>query len=170
MKQCTIAAVVSLDRLESLSLFAGVPRRILQQLAEHAQEKSIAAGEFILHQHDDGRYIFFLLSGSVQFLLRFEGADHLVIGGSDQPGALLGWSAFRSPFRYTASVRCERAGEVLRLDRDQLDALISDDPRFGYALLRRVATALADRLEQTRELLVAPPWLKKRLSEGLQHS
>jgi hypothetical protein len=32
-----------------------------------------------------------------------------------RPGELLGWSAFRAPYRYTASVRCEEPSELIRV-------------------------------------------------------
>jgi hypothetical protein len=45
----------------------------------------------------------------------------------------------------------------VRIPREVLDELIHHEPRLGYLLLRRVAAALADRLEQTRSLLVRTP-------------
>ena len=35
--------------------------------------------------------------------------------------------------------------------------LVETQPRLGYLLLKRVAAAIANRLEQTRDLLVWPP-------------
>src|SRR5437870_2702291 len=59
--------------------------------------------------------------------------------------------------RYTASVRCEEPCRVVRIPREVIDELIHREPRLGYLLLRRVAAALADRLEQTRGLLMRTP-------------
>jgi CRP-like cAMP-binding protein len=79
------------------------------------------------------------------------------VGTMRQPGALLGWSVVRKPHRYTATVRCEEECRVLRLPRETLISLVESQPRLGYLLLKRIAATLANRLEQTRDLLVRPP-------------
>ena len=112
------------------------------------------AGELMLHQHDEARHVVFLLSGSVQFLIRFEGVDDLYVGGLGEPGALIGWSSFRIPYRFTASVRCEEDCRVLRIPREIFEALSTEEPQVDYLLLKRVAASLALRLEQTRDLLL----------------
>ena len=114
-------------------------------------------GEFIVHQHDQAQHAFFLGSGVVQIFIHFRGVDDLLVGTLREPGALIGWSVFRKPYRYTASVRCEEPCRVQRIPREVLDELINREPRLGYLLLKRVAAALADRLEQTRGLLVRTP-------------
>jgi hypothetical protein len=38
-----------------------------------------------------------------------------------------------------------------------LISLVETQPRLGYLLLKRIAATLANRLEQTRDLLVRPP-------------
>ena len=37
----------------------------------------------------------------MQFYIRFHGVDDLLVGTIREPGALLGWSVFRQPYRYT---------------------------------------------------------------------
>jgi CRP-like cAMP-binding protein len=93
----------------------------------------------------------------VQIFIRFQGVDDLLVGTLRQPGALIGWSVFRKPYRYTASVRCEELCRVVRIPGEVLTEVIHSDPPLGCMLLKRVAAALADRLEQTRGLLVRTP-------------
>lgn len=100
--------------------------------------------------------IFFLMSGSVQIYIHFHGVDDLLVGTMREPGALLGWSVVRKPHRYTATVRCEENCRVLRLPREALMKLVETQPRLGYLPLKRIAATLANRLEQTRDLLVWP--------------
>jgi CRP-like cAMP-binding protein len=92
----------------------------------------------------------------VQFYIHFQGVDDLLVGTMREPGALLGWSVFRQPYRYTVTTRCEEDCQVMRLPGETIMELVRTQPRLGYLLLKRVAATLANRLEQTRDILVRP--------------
>jgi CRP-like cAMP-binding protein len=92
----------------------------------------------------------------VQFYIHFQGVDDLLVGTMRESGALLGWSVFRQPYRYTVTTRCEEDCQVMRLPRETIMELVQTHPRLGYLLLKRVAATLANRLEQTRDILVRP--------------
>lgn len=149
-------SMVSVERLSQVGFFRGLPPWALRQFAEAAGEKQLATNEFVVHQHDEAHTVFFLLAGSVQFFIRFEGVDDLLVGTMNEVGGVVGWSSFRIPYRYTASVRCEQPCRVLKVPREAFSDVFEKDPRLGYTLLRRIAGTLANRLEQTRDILVAP--------------
>ena len=97
---------MELARLAQLPFFQGMPQWALVGLAEAAAEEEVPAGGIVVRQSDRARVVHFLLAGSVQILLRV-GEEDLLVAVLRRPGELLGWSAFRAPYRYTASVRCE---------------------------------------------------------------
>jgi CRP-like cAMP-binding protein len=140
--------------LERLPFFAGLPRWALERLAEAAHEEQVAAGRTVLHQHDRVRAVHFLVDGALQILVRV-GDDDLLVGVLGGHGELVGWSAFRPPYRSTASVRCERASRLLAVPAAAFEELFARDPALGYLILGRVAAGVAGRLEQARELLLA---------------
>lgn len=142
-----------LDLLARLDFLEGLPEWALMRLAAASTEHSLGANAFVLHQHDKAESLYILLEGEVQILLRFEGIDDLLVGATHQHGAVLGWSVFRIPHRYTASVRCDGPVRVLEVPATVLNEVIGADPRVGLLLLRRLATAVASRLERTRDLL-----------------
>ena len=72
------------------------------RLAEAATEEQRPAGGMVLHQSDRAWAVHFLVTGSVQILLRV--GDELLDAVLRRPGELLGWSAFRAPYRYTRGV------------------------------------------------------------------
>lgn len=154
--------MIPIERLTQLSFFEGLPAPGLARLADSAQEVRLESNDFIVRQHDQARDIFLLESGAVQFLIHFEGVDDLLVGKTDAPGTLIGWSAFRNPFRYTASVRCEGPCQLVKWQRAVLDELFGADLRFAYLFLERVAVTLANRIEQTRDLLFDPRVLRPR--------
>lgn len=149
--------MVQVEQLVQIPFLQGLPADTLWRLAEAASELTVPRGNYLIHQHDQAHHVFFLGAGVVQIFMRFRGVDDLLVGTLRKPGTLIGWSVFRKPYRYTASVRCEEPTRVVRIPREVLDDLIHREPRLGYLLLKRVAAALADRLEQTRALLVRTP-------------
>ena len=70
---------------------------------------------------------------------------------------LVGWSAFRPPYRATASVRCEQPSRLVTVPVAAFEELFERDPGLGYLILGRVAAGVADRLEQARERMLTAP-------------
>jgi CRP-like cAMP-binding protein len=147
---------MELAGLARLPFFQGMPQWALVRLAEAAAEEEVPAGGMVLHQSDRARAVHFLLVGSVQILLRV-GEEDLLVAVLRRPGELLGWSAFRAPYRYTASVRCEEPSRLVRVPVAVFDELFERDPALAYQTLQRVAASVANRLEHARQRLHLPP-------------
>lgn len=143
-----------LNLLKELEFFKETPIEILEEISKSSHIRIFEQNEYILKQNDEARNLFFLIRGHIQFLIHFEGVDHFLVGTSDKPGTVLGWSCFRLPHRYTASIRAEDKCEVLQIPRYILEKAFDENPRFGYEFLKKIAKSLASRLEQTRDYLV----------------
>jgi CRP-like cAMP-binding protein len=124
------------------------------RIAQSATTLALPAGRTFVRQYDRATAAF-LLSGSVQILMRV-GSDDLLVGVLREKGELIGWSMFRPPYRYTASVRCEGSTVVLRVPATIFEELFAKDPAFAYATLSRVALSVANRYESARDLLRFP--------------
>jgi CRP-like cAMP-binding protein len=130
---------------------------VVAALAERAEEIHLDAGALIIEQGDDATHVLVLLEGSIEALLHYEGVGELFMGTHEQPGTLIGWSAFRPPSRYTDSVRCHRPSRLLRVPAAAFEELVAGDPAVGYQLLRRVNAQVAQQLETTRQFVDAAP-------------
>jgi CRP-like cAMP-binding protein len=148
--------VIAPDRLSELAFFRGLPAHALERLAEAAAERTVPAGRTVIAQHDVAATVWLLRLGAVQVLIRL-GAEDMLVGVLDEPGALLGWSAFRPPCRYTASIRCETVCEFVVLPAVVFDELFVEDPGLATEVLRRVAAAVTRRFENARAFLVTMP-------------
>lgn len=145
--------MLSAKQLGEIAVFEDLPPGALDRLAEGADPVDFEAGAFIVHQHDEALALFILVSGAVDFLIRAEGVDDLFVGSASAHGAIIGWSIAREPHRHTASVRCAEPCRTIRIKRSAVEAILRDDPRSGYKILRGIAEALAERLESARDLL-----------------
>ncbi len=146
----------TLEQLSTIPLLRGLDPGVLSLLADRATAQDFEPKHRIIEQHDEARWVYFLLSGTVQFLIRVEGVEDLLVGATSEAGALVGWSAFRPPYRYTSTVRCQSACRLLRVERDAFDDLFAVTPQAGIRILRAVAHAMAERMEQARDRLTAP--------------
>ena len=141
-------AEVTADELAGLRFFEGVPGRALERPVGSATKRRFEQGAMVVRQNDEARALYFLLSGAVQVLVYFEGVGDLLIGVHRDPGSLIaGWSAFKPPYRYTSSMRCEEASELIRFPRETFEGIFEEDPYLGYQILKKVATAVDQRLE-----------------------
>jgi CRP-like cAMP-binding protein len=145
------------EQVVQIPFFQGLPAEAIRRVAADSAVLTLERGRILMSQHDAAEHLFFLISGVVQFYVHFQGVDDLLVGTMRESGALLGWSVFRQPYRYTVTTRCEENCQVMRLPRETIMELVQTQPCLGYVLLKRVAAALANRLEQTRDILVRPP-------------
>lgn len=143
---------VELERLREMPFFRDMPREVLIPLARVAVREKLPAGHMLLRQYDRARAVHFLVSGSVQILIQV-GVDDLLVAVLDAPGDLIGWSAFRPPYRYTASVRCEGVTEVVTVPAEAFAEMLDLDPGLTYAVLQKVAATMAGRMQQARDML-----------------
>ena len=139
--------------LESLEFLAPLPVWALDSLAASAEQRSFEQGDCITRQHDKARYAFFLQHGRVQVLLSLQGHDDLVIETLTESDPMLGWSVFRPPYRYTATIRCETPCDTIAIPRTAFDQLVEQDPTLEPLLLRSASVVVAERLERTQDVL-----------------
>ena len=149
---------VTAEELVRLHFFEGMPGWALKRLAGSATRRRFEQGAMVVRQNDEARGVYFLLSGAAQDLVYFEGVGDLLMGVQRNPGSLVaGWSAFKPPYRYTSSTRCEEASELIRLPRETFEGIFEEDPYVGYQILKKVATAVDDRLEGAVTSLLETP-------------
>ncbi len=147
------------EELARLRFFEGMPGWALERLARSATKRRLEQGAMVARQNDEARAVYFLLSGAVQVLVYFEGVGDLLMGVQRYPGSLVaGWSAFKPPYRYTSSTRCEEASELIRFPRETFE----EDPYLGCQNLKRAATAVDERLEGAVAFLWETPHLPEK--------
>ncbi len=155
-----LSAEVTAGDLAELRFFEGLPGWARERLASSATKRRFEQGAVVVRQNDEAREVYFLLCGAAQDLVYFEGVGDLLMGVQRDPGSLVaGWSAFKPPYRYTSSTRCEEASEMIRLPRDAFEEVFREDPYLGYRILKKVAAAVDHRLEEAVTFLSETPTL-----------
>ena len=149
---------VTAEDLAELRFFVDLPAWALGRLAASATRRRFEQGAIVVRQNDEARAVYFLISGTAQDRVFFEGVGDQLMGVQRDPGSLVaGWSAFKPPYRYTSSTRCEEASEMIHLPRDAFEEIFEKDPYLGYRILKKVAAAVDDRLEEAVTFLSEAP-------------
>jgi CRP-like cAMP-binding protein len=137
------------ERLEGLRFLHDLPAADLARVSEIAELQEVPGGKAIFREGERLSQVFVVLSGRVSLEIRVPGKG-LVQIHTVGSGELLGWSPLLGEGPMTASARTLGPCQLVALDANQLLVLMRHDPVFGMELLRRTASALAQRLSATR--------------------
>lgn len=124
--------------LRRCAVFSDLSPGAVDQLAARAERKSVPAGRYLFRQGDAGDALYIVREGQALVLLDVGAPDPIVV---DQigPGEVFGEIALLLPQPRSASVRALQSVELLRIGRDDLDALVAGDPAIAHGLWRAVA-------------------------------
>lgn len=140
---------VTPEAVRGLAFFSPLTDAEAVRLAGAARWEVHLAGTILFREGEVHRSIGVVASGEVA--IEIVGADRrprrLQTVGR---GELLGWSPVLGHGRMTATARTLTDVRLLTIAADTVLALCDADPHFGYQFMRRVAAAIASRLQATR--------------------
>jgi SulP family sulfate permease len=114
-------------------------------LAAHLERVSVPQGTVLLHQDDPPGDVYVLESGHLGVETITPDGTRLRLG-SLRPGVVVGEIALYTGIRRTADVVAEAPSVVLRIDREAIARLETEEPELAAALHRWLAVTLAQRL------------------------
>ncbi len=141
------AALTVQELLDAIPLFAVIEAGARAELAERLRPIRLAAGDPLFRRGDEADALYVVRSGRLEIVL--DGPD-----GSEEvlralgPGGVAGELAILSGGVRSASIRCRRDAELLRLAREDVDAVLEAHPAAGSAIAR----VLAGQLQRARVL------------------
>ena len=112
-------------------------------------ESTWKKGEWILTTGDLATRCYLLTSGDVHIETTPPGRKSTLLQ-TIHGGDVLGWSWMIPPHRWAFDARAGSDVTAIALDAAKLREAAEADPRFGYALMKRLFVLVADRLQATR--------------------
>ncbi len=139
--------------LRTLAFLSPLTDDEAHKLAAHARSEEYAAGAVLFREGD--RLHHFCIAVAGQVAIEILGPDRRLrriqtVGA----GELLGWSPVLGPGEMTATARALTNVRVVAFDARAVVAVCEADPQFGYLFMKRVAAAIASRLNATRLQLI----------------
>jgi CRP/FNR family transcriptional regulator, cyclic AMP receptor protein len=135
--------------LKGLAFLTPATDEETRQLATVARGENFPAGAVLFREGDHIHHFCIVVAGNVA--IEIYGPDRRprrihTVG----PGELLGWSPLLGPAAMTATARALTDVRVVVLEAAAVLAVCDVDPQFGYMFMKRVAAAIAARLNATR--------------------
>jgi CRP-like cAMP-binding protein len=149
--------MVSPELLRRYPFFAGLNDEELMAIAKLADEAAYPAGAILFREGELATRLYVLTSGTVELIYEIPTTRGMTTSfvGSIASGEPLGLSAFYEPYRLTATARAEDPIRVLEIQAAPLRALAEEDCHLGYAIMKQISRALAERLTFARVQLAA---------------
>ena len=137
------------EGLAHLPLLADVHADVLKRLAGKAEAVELPAADWLFRANEDADCAYVLLTGRLEVIQDGKLVNQLT------RGAVLGELALLTSAPRSASVRARRDSTLLRLAREDFEAIAAVEP----SMMRAVAAGLAAQLQQhpSRPLIPAPP-------------
>jgi len=113
-------------------------------------------GYVLTRQYERSHSFYFLISGHVNFGITVDQEDdEFSVGKSKETFTPVGWSGFRSPFRYATTVTCDEKSVFIQWSHSHLEKFFEQEPALGRDfilfvlrksmwLLRRVRQQIAN--------------------------
>ena len=150
--------MVSVETLNRYNFFNHFSQDQLKAVAMISEIESFPKGSIIAREDALATKLYLLLEGDVDLIYSGggEGAIINALVGTIAPGEVFGVSSLIEPYQFISSVRAAMPIRVIAIDSIALRALTEIDPKLGYGLMRKISSAVLNRLKFTQmELAVA---------------
>jgi CRP-like cAMP-binding protein len=137
------------DYLKQHPLLSGLDARQVALVTSYATAADYKPGQRIFQRDFDAQEFFIVRSGRVAIEVPSIDGEALQIQ-TVADGSLLGWSWFIPPYRWSFDARAVELSNVISVDGVKLRAACDNDPKLGYALTKRFAMLMAERLNAAR--------------------
>jgi CRP-like cAMP-binding protein len=136
------------ETLKAHPFLEGLRPEYVEKLAALSCEVHFQRDQLIFREGDESSFFYLLLSGKVSLEVPSPGRTWCIqtVGAGDE----IGWSSLLAPIRKQFQARCVQAGDAIAFDGARLTRACEEEPEFGYHLMRRVLSIVAERLQATR--------------------
>ena len=138
------------EALARFDLLAGLPAKVLADLAAHAEESTRDDGALLFSEGTPAERLFLIASGRVSLEKRVQlgrtGTPRRAATEVVGPGHPVGWSSLVPPYEYTSTAVCLGRVAVVALPGPTVRQVMAEHPSAGYLIMGRVAALIRQRL------------------------
>jgi CRP-like cAMP-binding protein len=139
--------------LSTHTFFSGLSPEFISFLARCAIEQQIEPGHVLFRQGERARHFYLIRTGCIAVEIPAITGPTLQVQ-SLGPDQILGWSWLIPPYKWNFQARAEEYAAVLAFEGDAVRDRCEAESNFGYALLKRFAALMAERLEVARQRMM----------------
>jgi CRP/FNR family transcriptional regulator, cyclic AMP receptor protein len=124
----------------------------LSLLSANAVETQFKTEDVLFRENEPANRLFLIQTGKID--LSWRSNDACSVGAAEiGPGQVLGWSWLFPPFMWHFTAKVMEPTSAVVLDGGRLLVACETNPQFGYALMKRIAQIVIDRLLRERNAL-----------------
>jgi len=135
-----------LQVLENVPVLASLGEELMKSLAERAEFVAVKKGDLVVRENDPGDALFAVVSGRLQAYTRLKSGRERVFATYCN-GDCFGEMPLLSGETQWASVRALGDSVLLKIPRDDFNAVVNRDPRVAVSFTRR----MGHRMKELRE-------------------
>ena len=139
--------------LAGQDFFADLAPDLLDFLSDHARWEEVERGDVLFRHGEPADQFFFLDSGAVVVEVPAITGPSLVVQALG-PGKALGWSWLIPPYEWSFLARATEPSKIVVFDGKAVREQCERNPEFGYALLKRFAGLMSERLGAARATMM----------------
>jgi len=143
--------VLTCEETNDLQLFGDLPAAVLSEIAKHCRVRRFAAGEHVVHLHDESSELFFVLEGKARVLL-YSPSGREVSFRDLLHGEVFGELAAIDGGPRSASVMASVPTRLAVMTRRNFMDLVRAHPSVAEALLRHLVTLIRRYSQRVYEL------------------
>ncbi len=137
------------DLLSEHPMFAGLDQDQIAFIAGCGWNVAYREGRHMFHLDEPADRFFLIRSGRVGLEVRGPAGPAMTLQTVDA-GEVVGWSWLFPPYRWQFDARALEDVRATAFDGECLRGKCDDDAELGYALMKRFASVVTDRLQATR--------------------
>ena len=136
-----------LQVLESVSFLASLGKDLMESLAERAELVAAKKGDLVVRENDPGDAFYTVVSGRLQAFTRL-GSGRERVFATYCDGDCFGEMPLLSGETQWASVRAANDSVLLKIPRDDFNAVVNRDPRVAIGFTRRLGLRIKELREE----------------------
>jgi CRP-like cAMP-binding protein len=146
-----VLEMVTAKEIKGFNLFSGLEEPDLTRIATLCTRHQYPANTMIFDLNTPAEDIYFLEGGNdvVQIEIPIQDRDSRVTIHTLHKGEVFGFAALGPPHSKTAMARCLDQANVITLKGTELLALLEEDSRIGYQVMKNLSGIISSRLAYT---------------------
>lgn len=137
------------DSLKALKFFSDIDADMVEYISHCGQNKHFHPGEYIGKEGDPAEHFYVIRSGKIALELHHHTRGTIMLKTLGA-GDIVGISWIVPPYRLNFDMRALEETSVIEFDGTCIRGKCDDDPKLGYALLKKFTEILGERLKNTR--------------------
>ena len=139
---------VLIDAIRDQGMLKNLDPHYVHRLAAMALEASFQPEQIIFREGETTGYFYLITSGSVVLEI-VAPARHIHVQ-TLHPGDAMGWSSLLDNGRKHFQARALTRATALAFDGAEVRKACEHDPRFGYAIMKRLLQVVTERVDASR--------------------